>query len=223
MLGSERAGRQRIGSHAPRASRGGCERRDERRLEANVLRLADRAVRPVDRSGLEAPIARRPERPVEQLGLHTAAERRDDRAPAGALDAQDDGVRARPCSGLGDELIDELVEVERQREEGALRARGGDRVDRARDVLRHRREVVVELVQDLVEPPLGLRAERCEPEQDQPAGNQHRARRDDRSHHPQFRTSSRRTLFRESRFSTVVCYHLAAGWRGVACPPAFSV
>ena len=91
-------------------------------MEALVVRFARCAVGPVDRGGAKRSCRRRAESLLDELVLGARSVRRDDRPSTRSFGAKDDGIGSRSGGRLGHELVDELVEVERQR---LVRARLG--------------------------------------------------------------------------------------------------
>ena len=223
VLGPEGVRGRGVGHERSRNSGGRPERRDERRVEHRVVRLSRGAVRPVDRRGAERPCVERRQRSLGEVACRLRAGRRNDRPASGALHPEHDGVRARPRGCLGHDVVEERVEVERQRLQ-PCRLRHGDAFDRLLHVGRDRVEMARESLDHGLETSLGSVARPAHGVHRQPAGHEHSARRNDPDHHRSSRSSRPAHCMREKgAFLRGVCYDPAAGWRGVACPPALSL
>ena len=99
-----------------------------------------------------------------------------------ALDTQYDGVCARPRGRLGDDVVDQSVEVERERLQ-PLPLRRDDPLDRPLDAGRDRVEMAAEPVEHELETPLGVLPRPAHGIDSKPTGHQYRARRDNPNHH----------------------------------------
>ena len=96
--------------------------------------------------------------------------RRDDRPPAWALDPQYDGFRARPRGRLGNDVVDQRIEVEGERLK-PLPLRRDDPLDRLLDAGRDRVEMAGEPVENELETPLGVQPRPAHGIDSKPAGH----------------------------------------------------